>query len=537
MKPIYIIGIGGTGMRCLESFIHMCAMGMCDDTKIHILALDTDKDNGNFRRLRELVEAYDKVKGVGKKHHSVKDTFFSAEIKYYQYSPDYSKDNTFERIFNFPDLEQHFSEKTDLAKLLITKNARVFDLKHGYRAQTHLGSLLMYHAFIEDAKKKNTKLNEFIEILANESTSEPKIFIFGSVFGGTGASAIPIIPKALDAAVLNANTSGTDLLSRAYFGADLITAYFNFTLPSSDFKLKQKIVATSDKFALNSQAALMFYEADETVRKTFQKFYLMGTEEVKWNVSKSSTETITGGANQQNDSHYIELLAAISALDFFRMEDAKLKTLKLEKKKKIKSLVFRTIKDDDRLSFRDFSTQETELEFGKKIGMFTVMSILVNHKSFDFFEAAQRGLMVKDNIKGYESIDNREVEALKHYFELFHYSIENGKIKDGWLRQLHRSAGGGDKFLLHADLFSANTEREMSEIRLNNKLYPDDSLLNKNTFKFGLLQGYSHSRYFSKFKETFILEKEPEGITNRCEQLIKRMYDALCKMYNFEINH
>ena len=53
-KDIFVIGIGGTGMRCIESFIHLCAIGMFDDTNVHLLALDTDKDNGNFRRLRDL---------------------------------------------------------------------------------------------------------------------------------------------------------------------------------------------------------------------------------------------------------------------------------------------------------------------------------------------------------------------------------------------------------------------------------------------------------------------------------------------------
>lgn len=48
-QQYFVLGIGGTGMRCIESLIHLCAMGMFDDTDIHLLALDTDKDNGNLR--------------------------------------------------------------------------------------------------------------------------------------------------------------------------------------------------------------------------------------------------------------------------------------------------------------------------------------------------------------------------------------------------------------------------------------------------------------------------------------------------------
>ena len=51
-KQFFVLGIGGTGMRCIESLIHLCAMGMFDNTDIHLLALDTDKNNGNFSRLK-----------------------------------------------------------------------------------------------------------------------------------------------------------------------------------------------------------------------------------------------------------------------------------------------------------------------------------------------------------------------------------------------------------------------------------------------------------------------------------------------------
>ena len=63
-QQFFVLGIGGTGMRCIESLIHLCAMGMFDDTDIHLLALDTDKNNGNFGRLKELKEAYVNAKGL-----------------------------------------------------------------------------------------------------------------------------------------------------------------------------------------------------------------------------------------------------------------------------------------------------------------------------------------------------------------------------------------------------------------------------------------------------------------------------------------
>ena len=59
-KKVFLIGIGGTGMRCLESFVHTCAIGLYDNTEVHMLALDTDEHNGNFKRLRDLQSDYRK---------------------------------------------------------------------------------------------------------------------------------------------------------------------------------------------------------------------------------------------------------------------------------------------------------------------------------------------------------------------------------------------------------------------------------------------------------------------------------------------
>ena len=59
---LFVIGIGGTGMRCLESFVHMCAMGMFDNKEINILTLDTDQENGNLKRVWDLIDLYNRIK-------------------------------------------------------------------------------------------------------------------------------------------------------------------------------------------------------------------------------------------------------------------------------------------------------------------------------------------------------------------------------------------------------------------------------------------------------------------------------------------
>ena len=535
MAQIFVIGIGGTGMRCIEAFTHLCAMGMFDKTDIHLLALDTDKDNGNFTRLKNLKEAYVKTKGVNKKQFALENTFFSANLHYYQFSPDYSKLSTFSALYNYGDTKFSNPEKAAIADLLFTDNTKDFDLKHGYRAQTHLGSMLMYHSIIDDVKSNDrSDLRRFIqELISACSSGHPRVFILGSVFGGTGASSIPIIPKAIkEAAALISDA--TDIERNAYFGATLLTSYFSFPLPNDGEKAKQKVIATSDKFALNSQAAMMFYEADDTVKKTYQRFYMMGTETIDWQPSKVKDKTITGGENQENDSHYIELLSAFAAWHFFNSleegtDSDKLTGLgDLKGEKKIEYL-YRTFNENGKIDFADFVGSERKEEFAKKIGLFTAMSYLALLGKYDFFEQAQTGDLRKVKIEGYEDIDPEEIRNLKKYMSLFHFEINNENIKDGWLRQIHRSAGGGDKFLLNPAIFGCNSIKEFEKFNFNNTLYQKGSDFETHKFGTGIFNDI-----FGKFKDGFIKADDPESITNKNEKLIKRTYDTLCQLYDFK---
>lgn len=527
-KTLFLIGIGGTGMRCLEAFVHTCAMGMYDDAEVNILALDTDLDNGNFTRLKELVQdCYMKVKGYGKDHYKNKDSFFSAKINLYTFTPDYSdasKNGSFEVLSKLPYAD---GDKKALAEILLNRQVREFDLKHGYRAQTHLGSLLMYHAIIDEVKKnRNGKLGEFIKKLYESSeSSDTRVFILGSVFGGTGASSIPIIPKAFDEAVGIINEGKR--LTKASFGATLLSAYFKFAAPDDDARARQKIVATSKNFALNSQIAMMFYNQDLTVKSVFQKFYMLGTPSNDFDAQGKQKDVVTGGALQKNDSHYIELMAAFAAYDFFNTPEPEL--LQIKEENKGVQYYYRTISDNGRLDFKDFVSPDTMRSFAQKFGGLVAMSYIIN--LFGFADSAKSGNLAKNNISGYEDIESQEVDGLKKYFEMFHFKLSADGLEDGWLRQLHRSAGGQDKFLFNAELFGSSNEKELRKFEFNKKLYrSDESDVDVYSFKTSLFFGSP----FDSFKDEFVKQRDDDSISYKIEKLIKRMYDTIYSLYGFK---
>ena len=155
---LFLIAIGGTGMRCLESFVHLCAAGLFDNHTIEILTLDTDQTNGNKGKVENLINLYNKVKtndagSIGGEQR--KNTFFSAKLNLYRFHTDYSKParQTLAALASTPNLtEEERQDNQDLADLLFDRDSvQQFKLDHGYRAQTHLGSMLMYHGIIEAA--------------------------------------------------------------------------------------------------------------------------------------------------------------------------------------------------------------------------------------------------------------------------------------------------------------------------------------------------------------------------------------------------
>lgn len=534
-KQYFVMGIGGTGMRCIESLIHLCAMGMFDDTEIHLLALDTDKNNGNFSRLKEVKEAYVNAKNLDKANRTpLTDTFFSADIKYYEFSPNYEKKSTFSDVFNYGNTKYNNHEETDLADLVLTDNVENFNLRHGYRAQTHLGSMMMYHSIIEAARSRmDNELKQFLQVLiaACNGGSDPKVFILGSVFGGTGASSIPIIPQAISEAASIISNGAANILGRAFFASTLLTAYFSFKAPSADELKNQKVIATSDKFALNSQVAMMFYDDDTTVKNTYQRFYMMGTDGQGWDPmireKDRITETITGGENQKNDSHYIELLAACAALDFYHCDIAHLKE---NKRLGTTDYIYRAIEDSGKFEFKDFvgNTDYYDNVFAKKFGMLIVFSFLCNDPEIDFVESVRCNK--QKEITGFDGIDVNQVEYLKKYFRLFNVRNINGELAEGWIRQIHRSAGGGDNFLFNPKLFAFHTMKELKKYDWNKNLYRNEGVGKTWTFSVGIF-----GSRFDTFKKKFIEQLHngtPTTITNTGERLYKQIYDTLCKIYN-----
>jgi hypothetical protein len=533
----FVIAIGGTGMRCLESFVHTCAMGLYDNMEFNVLTLDTDYSNGNKERTTQLIDNYNQIKSdvSGAEGKINNNTFFSAKLNLFDVVTDYNNQGreTFSSLTNLASESDELSDNKILADLFLGEAVQEFNLAHGYRAQTHLGSYLMYHALVELARKiKESKANEtekefgkYLELLY-EAGADAKIFVFGSVFGGTGASSIPVIPVALNKA-LSVFAGGQQAISEdAKYGCTLLTEYFRFTKPKDSQKTTKKdaVIADSSFFTLNSQAALQFYDEDPTVKSTYTKMYHLGWPKeflsIDFSKNKSEDKTITGGAAQKNGCHIIELLCATAAWDFFSSESGLNETKA--------SVLYKSVNyknNQINFSFNDMiGDAENGNLFKEKFGNFVgFMHLVLTENDGALGHDGTKLLLnrIAESTNDYSTLESQYTINLTDYFRKFGYSIEGSNFNAGWLYQIRSSFNG--KLILDDKAFTSNP-KELKKLEPG-KLFSEKEYHWKDT----MISGDTYDPFVKILKDEDTKPFENQNVETTREKFIAHIYNAINK--------
>jgi hypothetical protein len=531
-EKYFVISIGGTGMRCVEAFTHLCAIGMFDNKEIDILSIDTDSNNGNKGRSEQLIERYNRIKG-GSNSKPTQNSFFSAKLNIHKFDPNYSGDRESFELISSPNSQNDKDKKENkaLADLFFDDDVQTFDLSHGYRAQTHLGSHLMYHAILEAARnvneggsrKEDQDLADFLDkiIKAGENA---RVFIFGSMFGGTGASSIPIIPKALEEAI-KIKDSTASLSKGAKFGCALLSDYFEFKVPDATQKKKKKVIADSTNFSLNSQAALMFYINDKTVKETYDLMYHIGwPKKVNYSKDDSQKDTITGGGEQKNSCHIAELMCACAVHDFFNRDSG------FDEHE----ILYRSANQSGNsfdFEFQDFFGQKYSDEFKNKLGSFFALSNIILKDEDGAFGANGVSNLIS-NFKNYDAgeysdIPKSEQDDLNDYMKSFAFNFsKQGAVVPGWLFQIQNSVG--NDFLFNKQSFSANSN-ELKKFSIG-ELFDDK----KHQFATGFLKRSSSA--YQEFREIAQKEQSVKPNNNQyntlSEKFLALSYNSFSHLYN-----
>ncbi|MEL4893907.1 tubulin-like doman-containing protein [Crocosphaera sp. Alani8] len=296
---MYVIGIGGTGSKCVEALTKLAAVGLLGKEKLKVLYIDADETNGNLERSRKslnnYIQCHNIVSGRQEQH------WMATPIETYDLWSPFTAVDTGQKLqdfFNYNNLKQENPVLGHFFDVLYTKDEQEVSLDMGFLGRPAIGAAVMSQLNLHTLKQEPWKtLIADIE----RQTSPPKLLFCGSIFGGTGASGLPTIAR------LVANKLEEDNHRRqTKIAALLLLPYFGFsTPPGTD---PQGIYVRSEQFLLNTEAALRYYK--NQAQETFDTVFLLG------NPTLSKVNFSMGKNNQCNHPHFLELFAGLAARHF-----------------------------------------------------------------------------------------------------------------------------------------------------------------------------------------------------------------------------
>ena len=300
----YFIAIGGSGAKVLESFTHMCAAGlMPDDEPIYVMDIDPDNNNGNLTRGKETFEAYKSAKKLKLgKTQLCKTRVHENHPSNYVWSPINDGNKNLDAVMSYSVYSG--TPIGQLYEALYTHDERTTQLDVGFRGHPAIGAAVLAKNINSSIESKEP-WSSFKRCVKNDTiVGTVKIFIAGSIFGGTGAAGIPNVAKLI-------RNMFSDVNDKIIIGAGMVLPYFSCQ-PTSEEKKKAGMCVTSTDFMPNTQAALKYYYVDNQNEHIFNSMYFAGAEDMQEGIIFS-----TGNEKQKNDAHIVDFYTAMAAVDFF----------------------------------------------------------------------------------------------------------------------------------------------------------------------------------------------------------------------------
>jgi hypothetical protein len=312
MADSYLIGIGGSGSKCTESFVHLCAGGYGPESA-SIGLVDQDQSNGNVAKTRRLITRYnfarDQIRSVDKNKVAASCQFLRTAIDFPEdgsvWCPLPGTSRTINDLFKYDSLSD---ELRGLMDCLYDKNSeQLLPLDEGFRGRPSLGAITV----MSQATSGQSFWNNIFNAIENaKSGREVRFFLTASIFGGTGASGFPSIARRI-------RTKLEELgISNVHIGGALFLPYFDYDQSDNDEDNKGETTARSQEFLEQSQGALRYYEKLLERERIFDSLYVVG-----WDPFIKIANAGLGGNLQLNPPLIPELYAALAACDFFQSDE------------------------------------------------------------------------------------------------------------------------------------------------------------------------------------------------------------------------
>lgn len=321
-----VIGIGGTGARCVESLVNLCAAGL-GPKELFVLLIDPDLSNGNVQRTQRLIEdyqeAYSILYGSGRGD-SVSDSdgfrpTFGTKLRFglrnepseLVWSPTLGLDAP----RDLGELFDYFRKPKgqNLCNAFYSKY-ELDELKWGVGFRGHASVASPAMAEVRECLDVQPWASLLSAIKSTLSIKEHRTFIFASAFGATGAGGFPVIAQVLRNVAADADPKWVGR-ERFMIGGALLLPYLSFELPPNT---APEDCARPEYFLMNTQAALMHYQRAWKDGSPYDAAYLVGSPDLsKIDIPELGGKAEVGGIGQRNPAHLIEVLSAMAALDFY----------------------------------------------------------------------------------------------------------------------------------------------------------------------------------------------------------------------------
>lgn len=451
----FFIAIGGTGARCLESFLYLAGAGLVREP-LHILIIDPDLNNGNSFRTRQLVNDYHEVHLAGQPENirykwwgtPPQPTLFQAAINQVAdatgqhpifWNLQQNNQRKFRDVIQYDDRPQTLK---NFLSLFYEQNDLEMPLNVGYQGRTNVGAVALKQDLEETRRIDGSGLKELLAAMAQGlQNEEARVFVVGSVFGGTGAAGIPTLPALIQE--IDNNDLPDNLRGNIRWGCAMMTPYFSFpTNPNRTLNLGPGTDSTRHPIA--TQAALLHYAH---VPPEYQNVYFIGAPTRQATNDKNEP----GGQYQRNNPHYAELAAALAAWDFFTLEEVQRNSHQLH--------FVDTYREQqnlgvswDTLPVNPLRHLDRHEDVKRKLVAFTTFAYLyknILHERFVNSLDYENSKMYQVNFGNLKLTTQAESEKLGHLYSFCEMYLE-------WLRQIGLTGGQRPPVLFNWAAFDAD---------------------------------------------------------------------------------
>lgn len=308
MSPhVFVIAAGGSGAKAVESLVHLCAAGLGPD-KLDVLLLDVDQNNGNSKRCQALLANYLALQaGSWRARPSSRTIGSSAPDEIHFFRTRITSYCLHEPVEVVKDQGLHLHllgepKAKPVLDLLFDEDEQKSKCEKGFMARPNLGSLILARHLSDAFAEDGSAAYRWKEALLTAVGSADKIpvFVLGSVFGGTGASLLPVACQCLRQALGYTDTDNN--WKKLLFSAVMLLPYFH---PAS--KPNDKVDAS--RFLADTISTLTHYERS-TALKAYQRLYLIGSDDT----TRNPLQYREGASEQSNPCHLEEFIAASAIL-------------------------------------------------------------------------------------------------------------------------------------------------------------------------------------------------------------------------------